>query len=70
MAIIKIRELIGTSEKSFEDALQNIVSHENEAAAGKTVTGIKVLGQSATVKDGKIVEFKVNASVAFMWESK
>ena len=29
MAIVKIRELIGTSEKNFEDALQNYSAEQN-----------------------------------------
>jgi len=66
MAIVKIRELIGTSNKNFEDALQNIVNHEVEA--GKKVTGIHVINQTAEVKKGKIFEFKVNAKVAYKWE--
>jgi hypothetical protein len=66
MAIVKIRELIGTSEKNFEDALQNIVNHE--VAGGKNVTGVHVINQTAEVKDGKITEFKVNAKVAYKWE--
>ena len=40
MAIIKIRELIGSSEKSFEDALKNIVEHE--VKKGKNITGRKL----------------------------
>jgi flavin-binding protein dodecin len=68
MPIIKIRELIGTSNKSFEDALQNIVNHETKG--GKNVTGIKVLNQSAEVREGKVIEYKVNASVAYKWEEK
>ncbi|MBU3901301.1 dodecin family protein [Patescibacteria group bacterium] len=66
MTIVKIRELIGTSSESFEEALQNIVEHE--AAAGKQVTGVHVVNQTAEVKDGKITEFKVNAKVAYKWE--
>lgn len=66
MAIVKIRELIGASEKSFEDALQNIINRE--VAVGKKVTGVHILNQTAEVKDGKIVEFKINAKVAYRWE--
>ncbi len=66
MAIIKIRELIGTSEKSFEDALKNLVEHE--IAAGKKVTGAKVLSESIEVKEGRVAEYKVNAKVAYKWE--
>jgi len=66
MAIIKIRELIGTSEKSFEDALKTLVEHQ--VKAGKKVTGAKILSESVEIKDGKIVEYKVNAKVAYKWE--
>ncbi len=66
MAIIKIRELIGTSPKSFDDALKTLVGHQ--VKAGKNVTGAKVLSQTVEVKDGKIAEYKVNAKVAYKWE--
>jgi flavin-binding protein dodecin len=66
MAIIKIRELIGTSEKSFEDALKKIVDHQ--VKAGKNVTGAKVLNQSVEVSGGDIVAYKVNVRVAYKWE--
>lgn len=62
MAIIKIAEVIGTSEKSFEDALQNIVTEQTKG--GNAVTGVHVVNQTAEVKDGQITEFKVNAKVA------
>ena len=63
MAIIKIRELIGSSEKSFEDALKNIVEHEIKN--GKNITGAKIITQSVSVEDGKIKEYKVNVNVAY-----
>jgi len=66
MAIIKIRELIGTSAESFDGALKNLVSHE--VAAGKNVTGAKILSESVDIQDGKILEYKVNARVAYKWE--
>jgi hypothetical protein len=68
MAIVKIRELIGVSETSFEDALKNIVDHEIKN--GKNVTGAKVISQSVTVENGKCKEYKVNAKLAYLWEEK
>lgn len=66
MAIIKVKELIGTSEKGFKDALQNVV---NQACSQKkNVTGAKVIGQTVEIKDGKIAEYKVNVKVAYRWE--
>lgn len=68
MSIIKIREVIGTSDTSFEDALRQAVGREIKA--GKKVTGADVLGQTASVKDGKISEFRVNVKVAYRWDEE
>jgi len=62
--VVKIIEIIGMSDKSFEDAIAQGV-----ARASKTVqhiSGVDVLRQTASVKDGKITEFKVDMKVAFV----
>lgn len=68
MAIIKIRELIGSSSESFDDALKKVVEHEIKA--GKNVTGAKILSQSVEVESGRIKEYKVNVNVAYKWEDR
>jgi flavin-binding protein dodecin len=68
MAVIKIRELIGSSDKSFDDALKAIVEHE--AKKGKNITGAKIITQSVLIENGKIKEYKVNVNVAYKWEEK
>lgn len=60
---VKIIELIGSSSKSFEQAMQEGVSRACKTL--KNVTGVDVVGQTAVVKKGKIVEYKVNMKVAF-----
>jgi flavin-binding protein dodecin len=63
MAIHKVIEVISQSEKSWEDAAQRAV-----ADAGKTVEQIKsiwIRNFEAVVKDNKIVEYRVNASLTF-----
>lgn len=66
MAIIKVKELLGTSTKSFEDALQNVVVYA--CVQKKNVSGVKILSQTVDVRDGKITEYKVNVKVAYRWE--
>lgn len=64
--VIKIVELIGVSQKSFDDAFR-----EGADRAMKTlrnVTGIDVVGQNAAVANGEIVQYKVNLKVAFVVE--
>lgn len=66
MAVIKVIEAIGTSEKSWEDA----VSHAVEEA-GKTVrniTGVDVLSFKAEIENGKIKTYKANVKIAFRVE--
>jgi flavin-binding protein dodecin len=64
--VIKIVELIGVSEKSFDDAFQEGVGRAIKTL--RNVTGIDVVGQNAAVVDGKVSEYKVNLKVAFKVE--
>lgn len=63
MSVLKVIELMASSEKSWEDAIRNAVK-----TAGKTLKGIRsvyVQDQSAIVKDNNVVEFRVNVKVSF-----
>ncbi len=63
MAVLKVIELLASSPKSWEEAVQNAVD-----MASKTVKGIRsvyVKDLSSVVKGDKIVEFRVNAKVTF-----
>lgn len=68
MAIIKVKELLGTSTKSFDDALQSVIEHI--CAVKQNVSGVKILSQSVKVEEGKIAEYKVNVKVAYRWEEE
>lgn len=63
MALLKVIELLADSDKSWEEAAQNAVTE-----ASKTVQNIRsvyINEKTATVKDGKIDKFRVNAKVTF-----
>lgn len=63
MSVLKVIELMASSEKSWEDALRNAVN-----TAGKTVKGIRsvyVQDQSAVVKDNDVTEFRVTVKITF-----
>lgn len=66
MAIIKVKELIGTSNKSFDDALKQAI--EQAAQMKKNLTGARIINQNVEIKDGQITEYKVNLKVAYRWE--
>jgi len=63
VAIHKVIEVISQSDKSWEDAAQLAVKD-----AGKTVKNIRsiyIKNMEAVVKDGKIVQYRVNANLTF-----
>ncbi len=64
--VVKIIELIGVSKKSYEDAVVQAVRRSSKTV--KNITGVDVVGQSAKVIDGRVVEFRTNLKMAFVVE--
>ena len=63
MAVLKVIEIMASSEKSWEDAAATAVK-----IAGKTVKEIRsvhVKNMSAVVNKNKITEFRVNLKISF-----
>lgn len=66
MSIVKVIEVIASSEKSFDDAVQNAL---NEAAKSvKGISSVYVKEMKANVTDNKIVSYGVNAKISFTIE--
>lgn len=66
-SVYKIIELVGTSDKSWEDATNNAV---NQAA--KTLRGLRIaeiVEQDAIIKDGKITAFRSKVKLSFKFGS-
>lgn len=67
MAILKVIEVLAESPTSWEDAAKEAV-----AEAGKTVRGIRsiyVENFQATVRNGAMENFRVNAKITFEVEA-
>lgn len=63
MAVMKVIEILSNSDESWEDATKKGI-----AKASKSIKDIKsafVQSQSCVVKDGGVVEFRVNLKVTF-----
>jgi flavin-binding protein dodecin len=63
MAVLKVIEIMASSEKSWEDAAATAVK-----TAAKTVKEIKsvyIQDMSAVVNKNKITEFRVNCKITF-----
>ena len=66
-AVVKVIEVVGSSPKSFSDAVRNAVKGASESVRG--ITGVEVLNSNADVDDsGNLSLYKVNCKIAFLVE--
>ena len=63
MSVLKVLEIMSSSEKSWEDATQKGIKK-----VSKTVKNVKsawIKEQSVTVKDGSVTEYRVTMKLSF-----
>ncbi len=60
---IKVIELIGISDESFDDAVRQAVTKAADSISG--ITGVEVQSMNAGVIDGSIVQYRVAVKIAF-----
>ncbi|HYW96177.1 MAG TPA: dodecin family protein [Bacteroidales bacterium] len=68
MSIVKIIEVIATSEKGFTEATQKAVEEASKTV--KNITSVYIKEMNANVQENKIVSYAVNAKVSFLVEEK
>lgn len=63
LPVVRVMEIVGESDESFQKAVQNAVTQ----AARKTenISGVEVANWTANVKAGSIVEYKADVRVAY-----
>lgn len=61
--VVKVIEVIGISEESFDDAVSRGVAKASESVQG--ITGVEVQNMTARVKDGKVTQYHANMKIAF-----
>jgi dodecin len=66
MAVAKVSEIIASSPKSFEDAVQQGIARANKTL--KNVRGAWISEQKVDVEKGKIKEYRVAMRVTFVLE--
>ncbi|UFH36660.1 dodecin family protein [Flavobacterium acetivorans] len=66
MSVLKVIEVLSSSEVSWEEATQKAISKASKSV--KHIRSVYVNEQSAAVKDGKISEFRVNLKITFELE--
>ena len=67
MAVAKVSEIISSSSKSFEDAIDKGVKRACKTL--DNVSGAWIQDQEAVIDDGKIKEYRVRMKVTFVLKS-
>lgn len=65
--VARVSEVIAASQISFEDAIRLGFERANRTLRG--ITGLRILEQRVSVKDGKIDEYRVRMEVIFVLET-
>jgi dodecin len=66
--VVKVIELVGSSESSFSDAVRNAVKVASRTI--RNIQGVEVISSNADVSaSGELTLYKVNCKVAFLVES-
>lgn len=64
MSVAKISEISATSEKSFEDAMQQGIARANKSL--RNVKGAWIKEQQLDIEDGRVTRYRVNMLVTFV----
>ncbi len=66
MAVARVTKVVGSSPKSWQDAVQGAVKRANKTL--RNLAGIHVLEQKAHIEKGKITEYRATIEVTFILE--
>ncbi len=64
--VYRVTEIVGTSEKSWEDAARNAV--ETAAASLRDLRIAEVTKLDCRIENGKVVAFRARVSLSFKYE--
>ena len=68
MSVVKVIELIASSEKSFDDAVQQAVTEASKTI--RNIDSVWIKDMKVHVKDGKIRSYGVICKVSFRLEEE
>ncbi|PWL39269.1 dodecin domain-containing protein [Flagellimonas aquimarina] len=63
MSVLKVIEVLANSDESWEQAAKNALDHASKSV--KNIRSVYINEQSASVKDGKIDDYRVNVKITF-----
>jgi flavin-binding protein dodecin len=66
MAVARVSEIVASSTKSFDDAVEAGFKRASKTLRG--ITGLEVMRMQAKVEKNKIQEYRVHMNVTFVLE--
>lgn len=66
MSVTKVIEIVASSDKSFDDAVQQGLAEAAQSLRG--ISGIEIVNWTGDVENNQIVRYKVTMHVAFKIE--
>jgi dodecin len=67
MPTIKVLELVGVSDKSWHDAVQQALTEASKTV--RNIRGVDVISTNAKIRDDQITEYHANVKFAFQVET-
>ena len=64
MSMLEVIEVLAESEKSWEDAAQNAISQASKTV--RNIRSIYVENFEATVENGRLGKYRINAKISFL----
>jgi hypothetical protein len=68
MKMVKVIEVIASSENSFQEATENAVKEASRTV--KNIQSVYIKHMNANVENNQIVSYAVNAKISFLVEQK
>ena len=68
MSVYKVIEIIGTSERSWEEAAKNAVERASDTLEDLRIA--EVTAQDLKVDNGKVVEYRTKVSLSFKFKEE
>jgi dodecin len=66
MAVARVTEVIGSSNKSWDEAVQSALKRANKTL--RNLTGLEVTKMNARIENGKITEYRAHIKITFILE--
>ena len=64
MSVARVSEISSTSDKSFEDAMQQGIARANKTL--RNVKGAWIKEQQLDIENGKVIRYRVNMLITFV----